>query len=352
MSSIPVLRIGSIGLSLREELLLMAMLRISAADHPRLRWEYVSDQACDVVVGAEQHSGAGIHEVRPLPVAVIRHGDMQRDGLALHFPLRITAVCALLDQLERRMLKPVSLASEAPRSAASAVVSARTAVIAREAATALRVAPASEGFTERLHRQLQERPDILELGAAGQPPVVVIECWRKQYFLPAERPAAVGNDSWVALLNQLTETCEIRTAPNTRVAHLACAAPRRALDRLLWRLGIMTPDLLKWLPAHARFQLRRWPDFGALGTQAKFIKLAALLVRQASSLETLVRDGHMPRSDVVAFLNGSELCGLLKVVAPTAEVRSLPRPAPRPAVPVEAGMRGLLGRIRSALHLG
>jgi hypothetical protein len=212
--------------------------------------------------------------------------------------------------------------------------------------------PAAECFTERLHRQLQEHPEILELAVPGQAPIVVIECWRKQYFLPAEGPKVLSGDSWTTLLGQLGEDCEIRAAPATRIAHLACPAPRRTLDRLLWRLGVTTSQLLRWLPAHAQFQLRRWPDFGALGTQAKFIKLAAMLVRQASTVETLVRDGRMQRTEVIAFLNGCELCGLLKVTAPSAEVRSVPTSVSQPVVPAAAGMRGLLGRIRSALHLG
>jgi hypothetical protein len=205
---------------------------------------------------------------------------------------------------------------------------------------------------ERICRELQQAGDVLELGLPGQPPMLVIECWRKQFFLPAEPATVINANAWVALFGQVIQHCEVRRAVGARTAYLSATAPRRPLDRMLWCLGMSCNDgeLLSGLSANGRFQLRRWPDFGALGTQPKFIKLAALLVRQSLTLDELTGRGLLSRSEVAAFLNGCELCGLLRI-STDASAHVLPQRSAVPTATRTVGMRGLLGRIRAALHL-
>lgn len=345
MSAPSLVRIGSSGLKLHEDLLLMSTIRVCSADHPQLRFEFVSDQTCDVQITTEQ-AARPVTTTAPKRVRVLRSGDATCEGLTLHFPLRVAAIQALLRQLATWWLEA---------KAGTAVQSSRPphALQPVAAAVMLKANPrTADTFIEKLHRQLQQNVEVLELLIPGQSPTLVIECWRKKYFLPTETAGSVSGEGWMELLGKLTEHWEIRPAAAAKAAHSRCEAPRRALDRLLWRLGMLAPELCRWLPEHGRFQLRRWPDFGALGTQARFIKLAALLVRQTLTLDELVQNGHMQRSEVIQFLNGCELCGLLKVSSTSTAVVPLVRPAPRQAPASSAGMRGLLGRIRSALHLG
>lgn len=344
MDAVPAVRIGTSGLCLREELLLMNMIRTSAPRYAQLQWQYVSDQACDVRIG-----GAPGTDSARFHVSVLRHGDMERQGLVLHLPLRLPAVETLLGQLQKHITAPqggpltrpqIPLPRETVRSQEALAVAAGAEVI--------RMRAPAESFADRLHRELQAGSQMIELVVPGRAPAVVIECAQRKYFLPAETTAAVNGEAWMTMLTDLTGCCEIRVAPLTSSAR-ASSSPRRPLDRLLWRLGMITNDLLKSLPAQGQFQLRRWPDFGALGTQPRFIKLAAILVRKSLTIDELVAEAHIVREEVIHYLNACQLCGLLKITSSSAV---LPMTRPTRAVSSDAGMRGLLGRIRSALHLG
>lgn len=348
------MRMGTQGLTLREELLLMTMLRLvrPATCSTPVHWQFVSEQPCDVCVGTtpKAHNGA-------LHVLALHHGDPDAGAaLSLHFPLRVAAVEALVEQVENRLQqRPQQPLRPSTPATTSGSGGGERGPAQPEPATA---SPLLR-FADQVQRQLAAGRDIVELAEPGKPALLVVECWRRQFLLPAERSPAQSADAWLPAIEPLLSQCEFRSPTGMRERYAATSAPRRSVDRLLWGLGMLTrgPLLLAALAPQAQFQLRHWPDFGALGTPGRYIRLAALLVRQACSLKQLQAATSMATDEVVAFLNASALCGLLKPVAQGAG--SAAGPAPRPPTPPApagnpapvAGMRGLLERIRNALHL-
>lgn len=344
------MRLGTQGLSLREELLLMTMLRLvrPATHSTHTHWQFVSEQPCDVCVGTvpKAHNGT-------LHVLALHHGDPDAGAaLSLHFPLRVAAVEALVEQVENRLHQRQppprpSAPVDTPRSQGSAFDQTAPAT----ASPLLR-------FADQVQRWLAAGREIVELAEPGKPALLVVECWRRQFLLPAERSPAQSADAWLPAIEPLLSHCEFRSPTGMRDRYAAASAPRRSVDRLLWGLGMLTrgPLLLAALAPLAQFQLRHWPDFGALGTPGRYIKLAALLVRQPYTLRQLQATTTMTTEEIVAFLNASALCGLLKPATqgagPSPDARWPLAAAPQANTPAPpAGMRGLLERIRNALHL-
>lgn len=342
MSCVTPLRIGASGLSLREELLLQSMVRLAPAG----RWTYVSDLPCEVRLCSVGELRAVGREVNPpLPVAVLRAGEPPpAQGLSLHLPLRTPAVLDLLERLQQRLTTP------------STAVLGRVADTAPAAPAAVPVdhgAGRALQFAQLIRQALAQERDVIEVAVPGRHPALVLECWRRQFLLPDERRPPLSADAWLKPVGELIAHCEVRRNGSARTVWQANAAPRRSLDRLLWGLGMLTrgPMLLEHMPQDAAYQLRRWPDFGALGTPPRFIKLAAWMVRQPMTVDGMTRQGQLSRAEVVSFFNACELCGLFKpheVVRASAMAGSSPSALAAP----RAGMRGLLSRIRSALHLG
>lgn len=348
------MRLGTQGLTLREELLLMTMLRLVRPSNAsgQMHWHFVSDQPCDVCVGTtpKPHNGT-------LHVLALHHGDPDAgERLSLHFPLRVAAVEALIDQVERRLTQ-----EPRPQPQPQVLPAPALPTGAGDADPSL-VSPALR-FADQVQRELAAGREIVELSVPGKSPLLVIECWRRQFLLPAERAPAQSTDAWLPAIEPLLSHCEFRHPVGLRDRYLTLPAPRRTVERLLWGLGMLTrgPHLLAALAGRQRFQLKHWPDFGALGTPGRFIKLAALLVRQSSTLAELAATSKMPREELIGFINACALCGLLKPAAGAdgaveaarqAPATALPtRPVPKPPAPPPAGMRGLLERIRHALHL-
>lgn len=129
------------------------------------------------------------------------------------------------------------------------------------------------------------------------------------------------------------------TSPSDRWP--SCAAAPVSL--LLWRIGLFTSDggLLPALSGHRlqlRLQLRRWPDFGAVGGGSCNLRMTSAPVRRAMSLSNLAELSSSPEQ-AASFLSACWLCDLLELL-PEKSDAALPA-----GLPAAARTRGLLAQI-------
>lgn len=119
------------------------------------------------------------------------------------------------------------------------------------------------------------------------------------------------------------------------------------VDLLLWSAAGALPagEFLPEIAARSTFKLRRWPDFGAVGSSLLSFRMAAMLSRATLDLPSLIQVANDQSDDVLRFLNSCAACGYLNEPdAQPAAVLAVPRAA--------SGVRGLIGRMRRALGLG
>ncbi len=120
-------------------------------------------------------------------------------------------------------------------------------------------------------------------------------------------------------------------------------------DLLLWRAGLAggAEALLPTLPGDGAFTLTRWPDFGRLGHDPRFLRMASRLSRRSQTIEELARTTNLPAADARAFVTACALSGLIEV--------RLEHATGRPAHEADRSrpqFGGVLKSIRLALGLG
>jgi hypothetical protein len=124
-------------------------------------------------------------------------------------------------------------------------------------------------------------------------------------------------------------------------------ARRFPISDLAWYLGLCGPtDLAPWLTSDSTYRLRRWPDFGRLGSDPALIQLSAVAAASPASAAALAKSSNQPQATVHRFLNAASLAGLL-TAATSAE------PVPKAATlsrQTALGWMKLVGGLRR--HLG
>ena len=85
-----------------------------------------------------------------------------------------------------------------------------------------------------------------------------------------------------------------------------------ATTDLAWMLALGGPaELAPWLSPDASYRLRRWPDFGRLGTTTALIELAAVASARAWTPARLAEASGKDSADIFRFLNAASMAGLL-----------------------------------------
>ncbi len=121
---------------------------------------------------------------------------------------------------------------------------------------------------------------------------------------------------------------------------------RRPVEALAWYAGWACERLLPDLDANALFRLRRWPDFGTIGSQHHQIRLAAMLAGHPWSRDALTQKSGLGVDYVTRFFNAAAVAGLLEATATSTP------PASRAAQPASGLLASIVRGVRLRLGLG
>ncbi len=323
----PALGITTIGVGLRDELLLKSLLRIVGTDTRDL-WQYRDDLQVDVALCTPQTVSSlavcksGDYGGTPRFIPVLRADENPPAGTpALRAPFRAMELRKLLDEVSNLLMMRRSMAAATPHVAADIAVPGTSAPF-----KPFRFGLALGKLIERASREVHR----IEVGS------VVL------HVIPAARALLIDaplDDESLAIVLGPRADVRIRQMDEAEAQRLiAGGAKPQTIDWLLWRAGLDGPadHLLPGLPEHGEFALRRWPDFGRLKHKPSHFLMAALLTRAAHSVDALALASSQPVADAHAFINACALCDLIEV-----------RPAGgKPASRDTAGDEGALRKTR------
>lgn len=90
----------------------------------------------------------------------------------------------------------------------------------------------------------------------------------------------------------------------------------RNIDELLWQAGYYASDgrLLEGSNWNDVLELNSWPNFTRIPTSPSFLRLAALLAKQATSIEVSISSLHIKREEAYQFYAAASCSGLVNVV--------------------------------------
>lgn len=329
------LKLTTVGLPVRMELLVRSMLRIVNARTVD-QWSFADEGTAHVVLrnpGAAVPSGA---QGSALP----RYVSLTNDGIAalgakatLPSSIAVSDLTALLDSVSGEV------ALTRHRSARPSV--GAVGALAGDSTDPFRFGTMLQALLEQASR------DVFRIEVGG----VVL------HVIPAARALLVRepiNDETLRRILDAREDASVTIVPDEKAQELIVGGAKpQTIDWLLWRVGLDGPHdrLLSGLPSNARFALRRWPDFGRLKHDQGHLQLAARLTRAPLDIETLATVAGQRSGDVRAFVNACSLCDLIEIHAEES-VASLPEPARRSPAAGSKGYTSVFRSIRAALGFG
>lgn len=335
------LGITTMGLDLRDELLITSLLRV-ISHGTRDRWEYRDDLQADVVLCTPQTASSlalrkpDERSRTPRCIPVLRETEHQPAGTpALRAPFRAMELRKLLDEVSSLLMTRRPLAGATTNAPVEA-----SAINASQPFKPFRFGLALSKLIERASRDLHR----VEVGSVTL------------HVIPAARALllteALDDESLAIVLGPRTDV-RIRQMDDAETQRLiARGAKPQTIDWLLWRAGLDGPtdQLLPGLPEHGEFALKRWPDFGRLKHKQSHFLMAGLLTRVAHSVDALALASSQPVADVYAFINACALCDLIEV---RQEEKSVVRDTTsRQSTSHAPRYGGLFQSIRSALRFG
>lgn len=327
----------TLGLSLRDEILVKSLLNVVGAN-TRAEWQFVDGIEADLALCDPQSPLARMamqraqQNGRPHCVALLY--DQQAQSVlpqSIRAPLRVREFMDMLDALcdgDGETLSPASPRAPMPAFAAE---ESREGQTLAEALSTL-IASCAE----------HKRPQAWRI-ALGDNALDVM--------LPECRYALSGTELSLAALVDLALSRPIdgmvRLAPEEAEASPALSVAR-PLQPLLWRIGLVlaVDPGLPWLKEHVGLRLKRWPDFGSLGSHRSHLALSALLTKRSWRIDELVQASGESRAMILSFLNACSLCGLL------AWNDIAPRQIEAPSERRRFGVSSLFQAFRSALRIG
>ncbi len=108
--------------------------------------------------------------------------------------------------------------------------------------------------------------------------------------------------------------CEVNEVSETTLARLSKGLELMALDGVLWQAGILCSrgQLLTGHKTDVPIRLKIWPNFTRHGFRPKYFRIAAILARQAVSLDELRRLTGVAAEDIADFYNAAYAVGLIE----------------------------------------
>jgi hypothetical protein len=321
------LRIGATGYSVREQLLLRSLVRI-AGSPLTCSWEFVDDppyHAIFAVPGADNPAAAGAHHFFVQP------------------PLKSDRIAHLLDTLKIELPRLAATVTAGAAATTAAVASASASAQAHAHGTPAQAEPLDDSAA--VARRLLDRGQVPFAWLDGHQRLAIIDpaarTWRASSSTDVADAAPVA--STVRTLAARLAQGGLRYVELTADERSTDAGPVRRLEPLLWHVGLLvSPDsVLPQIRRMPRLRLSRWPDFGTVGSDALQLKLSALLISRAYSINGLLLATGGSGERAVAFLNACALCDLF--VGEAVEGRPLVSSAPRQFSRVMRMVRGALG---------
>ncbi|MDR9435234.1 MAG: hypothetical protein RI563_00035 [Thiohalophilus sp.] len=150
-----------------------------------------------------------------------------------------------------------------------------------------------------------------------------------------------------------TALSEIKLS-NIDEAHFSAETRKKpiyALHRLLWTSGIYGSEgrLLSGHTMDRPVKLRAWPNFTRNDFLPQHLKMAAIIARRPTTLEQLVKQTGIARSDIINFYNAAYAVDLIEV----SETRKIDDNTEHLHTPALSQARqGLLSKLASRLKLG
>jgi hypothetical protein len=314
------LRLGSVGLSPKDRLLLRSVVQI-VRTQTRHRWEFSEQPPYDVTfLGSSDSTDtdsqtASQAALAGLVIRVVTHDDERVGGdasLSITTPIRPHNLLPLLDALGDR----------SPRGAV-----ARSIPVERRQTPRLSSIGGPAGRAYAFVERLQRRDRASFLIFDGDQPLIVVHPATKTWSTPAEGDSASAADIAARLL---ARPLPLRTVDFEVADDRFVRVRARRLEVLLWHLGLLAdPHILSPTAAQRTWlKLSRWPDFGSIGKADPLsLKLSAMLANRAYRFQELLDavEDEDARSRVVAFLNACAMCDLLVAdVVPREPARATP----------------------------
>ena len=307
--------LASVGLAEKDETVLKSLILLLEGK-TRQPWEYREDQRAEVILvdvdGPEGSAAWGrlAGDGQRTLVAYSEDPSKANAPWVLAKPMRAGALVELLDRLD------VSGPAEAPAEPA-VVRSPRV--------------PAAPGIVDF----------VLRLA-----PAETVRITDSVRFLIVDKPGAR-----FAASHPIDELAPMFRTPVAqlrveRVDEASTSLAWKPLELLLWNGALMVSrHLLQGLDPDARYSLTRWPNFKSLRHGPEHYKMSAFMTRNpAATIDGIAAFTGVPADDVVAFLNATFACGLLR-----QESASDTTTAPRAGS--SSGKKKLLSMIRSRLHM-
>ncbi len=331
----------TLGLSLRDETLVKSLLNVIGGN-THAQWRFVDEIDADLALCDPDSPFARMALLksqrfgRPCCVALL-HGDASPSPLlhAIRAPLRVGELLEMLDAMsEHGNILPLADARRPVLSADSAAFSPST-------------APARGQRLVDVVRELIEASDGTSTHAAWR---IEIGGFSLDLLLPERRYVMRGSEMTidalvdVALFNPVGN---VKRLDRDSIGTPQTAPMSKPLETLLWRIGLrMVPNhSMPWLQSDAVLRLKRWPDFGRLGTHKAHLALAALMTKASWRTDALLETSGQPLDEVQSFLSACGVCGLL-------DIEHVAVPAAAPPAPRRLGVSGLFRNLRNALRMG
>ncbi len=339
-----LLKLTSVGLPIRKELLVKSFLQIVGA-RTIDSWSFcdgidahvaICDSASALTAVVRKFSqGKGL----PYCVDLVSDSDeaVGDKAYALRDPIRVTELIELLNTISAKL----DLDGRDDHNGHTGKPDAG-AIAHNDRPTAAHSASASFGLV--VHQLIGEASREVHTVEAGGVTLHVI---------PAAR-ALLSKDAldeqFMPLLLKSSYVRVSKLGEERAQRLIAEGATPRPIDGLLWRAGLEGAHSRQHsaLTDNAKFALRRWPDFGRLKHDSGHVRMAAHLVRTAYGIDQLAAATGQSIDQARAFINACALCDLIDIRAPA--------PTPIVAIPQVAaaatGWGGIFKSIRSALGLG
>lgn len=150
-----------------------------------------------------------------------------------------------------------------------------------------------------------------------------------------------------------TPLSEIKLS-NIDEAHFSAETRKKpiyALHRLLWTSGIYGSEgrLLSGHTMDRPVKLRAWPNFTRNDFLPQHLKMAAIIARRPTTLEQLVKQTGIARSDIINFYNAAYAVDLIEI-SDSSEINDKTENMQTPAL--SQARQGLLSKLASRLRLG
>lgn len=281
--------ICTIGLVDREEMIFHAILRIF-----RGKLSHISNwQKADILL-VEQSQRSTYTAFKGAVISILGESDtLQSDEWSIKRPIRAQKLQELLDQVLDYIQGNTSSQEKIQNIQAN---------IAQQNYTKAE----SSDFVSYIRSNLNHDHQV-SMSASGIE--IYIDFSKNTYY-----PNQFTSSQVLQLLQQPFQKLKLNTISKATLENQINLATEQSIFKLLWNLAInsQTAILLPELAQQQTFSLKRWPDPQKLSLKRPHIRLSSFMVQNTANIQTISSATQIPEPQVINFINGCSLVGLLK----------------------------------------